>query len=249
MSKTQKRGAGSKKARYTRKQIQETNKILDKVYKNVNTYNDLLKTNIEFLKGNLPETWYYGAKWGEGLDQKTHATDMTTQTLIALHKKGVFTVNGQSSQCDKNISEQTIYPESAGRVVAHEQRSFVDGFLPVELAQKLVPILQKDKRIYIDIKYPNDKDNFSNIPYKIVAKDWPGVFNVTREKTEDGKWQEPYNMWDDSTYKEIVKNFGPRKYPNITKILKEQAMINVIIKKYCKGPEADNILLDAIEKL
>jgi len=248
--KTRKRG-GVKKPRHTRKEIQETNKILDRVYKKVKTYEDLLQTNIEFLKGKLPGTWYYDARWGEGLDQKTHAVGDTTKTLLALHKKGIFTTGGQSAACGKvEPTEDTrYYSESAGGVVEYEQRSNIDGSLPVELAQKLLPILKKDKRIYVEVWYPKEEGNFTNVPYKLVAKGWPKQFNVTREKTEDGKWQEATNQYADTTHKEHVDNFGPRKYPNIKKILREQAEINVVLRKYCKGPEADKILLDAINKL
>ncbi len=246
--KTRKRG-GSKKPRHTRKEIQETNKILDRVYKKVKTYEDLLETNIEFLKGKMPATWYYDARWGEGQDQKTHAVSDTTKTLLALHKKGIFTMGGQSSACGKIEEGEETRLYTGGKVIEYKQRSCISGFLPVELAQKLLPELKKDKRIYVHFSFPNEEGSFSNIPFEFDAKGWPKRFNVTLEKTEDGKWQKATNMGDDNAHKIQVDRYSERKYPNIKKILKEQAILDVILRKYCKGPEADKILLDAINKL
>lgn len=252
MSETRKKRGGAKKSRYTLKAIQERNKVLDKTYKAVKTYEDLLETNIQFLKGKLPGTWYYGATWGEGLDQKTHATDDTTKILLELHKKGIFTQDGQSAACgtynvEKEGEEMREYLLSDG-VVGYKQRSGVGGFLPVELAQKLLPILKKDKRIYVNIQYPNGEGDFSNIPYKFDYEGFPQKFDVTLEKMKDGSWRELTHMYEES-YKEKVEIYSPRKYPNIKKILKLQALFDITLRKYCKEPEADQILLDAIHSL
>ena len=48
-------------------------KYIDNIYNNVGDFTDLLKTNIDFFSGELPNTYYYLASWGHGTDQKDHA--------------------------------------------------------------------------------------------------------------------------------------------------------------------------------
>lgn len=252
MGKTIKRIGGAKKPRHTLKAIQEHKNILDKVYKSVKTYDELLETNIKFLKGELPGTWYYDSPWGEGGDQKTHALENVTKILLNLHKKGVFTQGGQSSACgtynlEKESEGMRAYLINEG-VVAYKQRSCISGFVSVEIAQKLLPILKKDKRIYFQIQYPNSEGDFSNIPYKFDYEGFPQKFDVTLEKMKDGSWREITNMYEE-TYKEKIVNYSPKKYSNIRKILKEQAIFDVILRKYCEGPEADKILLDTLNDI
>jgi hypothetical protein len=227
-------------------------KILDAVYTKVKTYDDILKTGIDYMNGKLPQTWFYGAAWGEGEDQQTHATKEATKTLIELHKKGVFTFGGQSSVCG-NIDETSPYRSlnfhDGSFPVAYKQRSCIAGYIPIELAQKILPILKEDKRIYVEIKFPKDQGNFINIPYKVEAgaEEWPGEFNVTTYKSSTGKWHNYTNM-SDEPHGDFVKS-NPREYPAIRRILKQQAEIDVVLRQYCKGPEADKILLDAINKV
>jgi hypothetical protein len=52
----------------------------------------------------------------------------------------------------------------------------------------------------------------------------------------------------DEPHGDFVKS-NPREYPAIRRILKQQAEIDVVLRQYCKGPEADKILLDAINKV
>ncbi len=244
-------GSSSKKtSKQTRKvdkreEKRRIKKILDKAYIKVKTYDDLLKTGIDYLNGKLPETWWYGNAWGKGEDQKTHATSDATKTLIELHKKGVFTIGGQSSACGKLDNDIGWLGESLP-AIAYEQRSSIDGYVRVELAHKLIPILKEDKRIYVDIKFPNGEGDFNNVPYKFEVKGWPKVFNVTRVKDFTGKWHEITNGYDEP-HGHFVET-RPREYPIIRKILKQQAEIDITLRKYCKGPEADKILLDAIRK-
>ena len=233
-----------------REENRRIKKILDAAYGKVKTYDDILKTGIDYMNGKLPQTWFYGAAWGEGEDQETHATKEATKKLIELHKRGVFTIGGQSSACG-DIDESSPYRAlnfgDDGFPIAFKQRSSISGYLPVELAQKLLPILKKDKRIYVEIKFPKDEGNFINIPYELEAEGWPGVFNVTTYKTSNGKWHDYTNMHDEP-HGDFVSSH-PREYPAIRRILKQQAEIDIVLRQYCKGPEADEILLDAINEV
>jgi hypothetical protein len=246
--------AASKKTRKVgiREENRRVRKILDSVYGKVKTYNDILKTGIDYMKGKLPQTWFYGAAWGEGEDQVTHATKDATKRLIELHKRGVFTYGGQAADggdIDESSPYRTLNFGDDSFPVAFKQRSCIGGYIPIELAQKVLPILKEDKRIYLEIKFPKDEGNFSNIPYKVEAgaEEWPGEFNVTTYKSSTGKWHNYTNMSDDP-HGYFVKNH-PREYPAIRRILKQQAEIDVVLRQYCKGPEADKILLDAINKV
>ena len=245
-SSTKPRKAVTKKVG-VREEKRRIKKILDAAYGKVKTYDDILKTGIDYMSGKLPQTWFYGAAWGEGGDQTTHATSEATKRLIELHKKGVFTIGGQSADCGKLDNDKGWLGPTEPPAVAYEQRSSISGYLPVELAQKILPILKEDKRIYVEVKYPKDEGNFSNMPYIVEAEGWPGEFNVTRIKDTKRKWHKVTNMHD-APHGDFVKT-GPREYPAIRRILKQQAEVGVTLRQYCKGPEADKILLDAINKV
>jgi hypothetical protein len=228
------------------KDKQERNKALKKVYDKVKTYDDLVKTNIMFLKGDIPATWYYFEKWGTGGDQQTHATAPITKSLLAIHDAGIFTEGGQSAHCHK---KKYYAPWHDANIVATEQRSFLAGVMPVELARELLPILKADKRIYVEMIFPQNEGNFSNIPYKHVADGWPKEFTATRVKTSEGKWISELKGSDEQDYKIKMKYYNTnRKFPNVDKILRQQAVFEIDARTYCKGPEVTTILLEALDK-
>lgn len=98
----------------------------------IETYDDLLKMNLQFFDRKLDKTFYYDGKWAEE-DGETHLP--STLTLIQLAKNDIFTFNGQS-------------PSSV-------QRSYVEFFIPSEMVEKIYAYMESDIRIWVQFEWKN----------------------------------------------------------------------------------------------
>ena len=228
----------------------------EKVYSKVENYYQLIATNIAFLKSKLPRTWYYGERWGSP-EAEDHA-DVATNNLIKLHEYGVMTVNGQSSFCEKNvyippwqrIDEKTGEIRKGGDIhdYSSSQRSYVVCYIPVSMAETLLPYLLLDKRIYVSMHWPDAIRQVDNVDtYYHKGK---FIFDLTTEQIGNNP-PESYTKWrrmHRDEYNTIVYEDSPDFEKNIYKIYSKLMYVTVINREFCQEPTSDQILLNNLEK-
>lgn len=192
----------------------------DRVYTGVNTFDDLLNTNVMFFKRELPSTFYYADKWGNVGDQ-THVNEKTTNIMIELAKRGIFSIEGQSGYCDEK--EGTI------------QRSYIQFFTTVDIANQLKHALFNDSRIWVAMEFP----------------DGQVVENITKDDDDDDDivvltydGGDPFTTFHLETLGENRKHIS--KYGNINAMVENELVCCMVIdRKECNDTmNVDEILLN-----
>jgi hypothetical protein len=190
------------------------------IYSKVNTFSDLLDTNIKFFRGEINETYYYGAPWGKGEDQNNHAI-VSTENLIKLTKDHrIFSTNGQSSYSDK----------------VTDQRSYLMFYMEKETFEKIKEKLLKDERIWTIFIQRKDLFFFKN--FSITSSLHPSINKIVL--TKDVGY--PYSIW--KCDEEARLEFEETCFDNINDILKETIYCLIVCKEWNTEPNADTILLN-----
>ncbi len=128
---------------------------LNKIYKNVRNYKDLIEVNKEFIKGNVPYTHYYADSFLMEEDIEMDPLHIQNAgTLLKLHDRGIYTIEGQSGFS----AEPTIL-----------QRSYLEFFLNLTSAFMILPKLFSDDRIYISMTFPDKIRYIDNMPDPVVV--------------------------------------------------------------------------------
>jgi hypothetical protein len=198
------------------------------------TFADFVRINERGLKREVPGFLFH-----------TAPLQHDAPSLLALHQQyHVYTHDGQSHVCDKDVVE----------------RSYLSCLLYKSLAKRLLPHLKGDKRIAFKMHF-RDGQSFDNIPY---SKDRKAV--VTFVKTRFGKKPftevyldaprfEPLNIY------ELSKDYQPfneevalgyhaayRKFRDVV-IHENIAELIMVRTEFCKGPDCDEILLEHLNAL
>jgi len=159
-----------------------------KVWSQIDNLDDLFIANIEFIKGNMSESFYH---YGELAPDSIPLIE----NLVKLHNHGVFTVNGQGP-LDKETNKLHI-----------QQKPYLDCFISMKYVNSLIKYLEKlsfdDDSVYFII---TTKD-------KIIIHIPDDFYCVTREKLATcNKWAYPtnlqtiYNHYENTLIFEMYKN-------------------------------------------
>jgi hypothetical protein len=142
------------------------------IYSNVKCWDDLIQTNLKFLKGEINEIFYHGGP----IDQETREP-MFLKGLIELNKMGFYTTNSQPTS-DNNMIRQ---------------KSYLEFNCSYDIALKLLTKMLQDETIYFALSsVSNEKPLFiSNIPEP--------KYNLTKTKKTNSKWLYPTN-WNKDCY-------------------------------------------------
>ena len=208
----------------------------DILYKYVNTFQDLCKTNEAFLLGRMPRTFYYHDFFGSE-SGVTHAAAANTLSILN-GKYNIFTMDGQSNDCD--YKEMTIDSDGI------QQRSYLLGHMEEERLEKLLPHLLADDRIYVSVLHNDFIRYYDNFP----KNDY--VLNVTREKPQGSERinfftnAERYNDKDFS----MLAMYSPKTTEKkLLRAFYNKVFFEIIIKKYCNDISADDVLLEHCKRL
>jgi hypothetical protein len=214
--------------------IEDTNKI----YQNVKNYDDLIRTNLMFLEGLMPMTFYHSGP--------IYDTDLI-KTKEITSKYRFFTMDGQSNFCDNYL----------------KQRTYLSGIIPLVNLKSLRKKLDNSDFWY-SIYIISERKYYTNIPYESLTKqEWKQYrfpegtpesddedeyyYNYADEVlyeffnlTIDGKI--PFtNLWKDDSkqYWKLIKN-----NPNLNEEVKKEindtcAVIEIVGHEYCKGSIQD----------
>jgi hypothetical protein len=128
------------------------------IYKKVSNYDQLLDTNILFLKGLMPMTFYH----------LSPIYDMNTQKLQKITKKfKFFTMDGQSNQCTDS----------------EKQRPYLSGIIKTDQLYPIIHQLKKQSGYYFSYYIPSTEESEDNILFdKLKFIDW---LNLRREMGYD----------------------------------------------------------------
>ena len=106
----------------------------------INSFKDVIKYNVEFLKGIRLSSPYHAAP----------VYDMKVENLITINENGIVTINGQSNECVYNkYVPQTkhvyYFNDRIERVRVSnsiyyfmEQKSYLDSFIKLEMMDELI---------------------------------------------------------------------------------------------------------------
>lgn len=206
-------------------------------YEHVITWKDMIETNVLFLQGKLPGTYghpgYFGA--GSGF---THTE--AGKKLVKLNQKyGVFTVDGQSNDCDQDTN----------------QRSYITSFIDVKLLQKVLPSLLEDPDIQISVAWPDLIRYYDNYDDNELRH------NVTFFFQDDGELdyytnmlREPIGMYMHSHPLEVFmidKQYDRDKQTdvNVSQLFIDKAKLSVVKKDYCGATSAEEVLMKHLDKV
>ncbi len=199
-------------------------------YKKVKDFTDLLNTNLMYFRGELCETYYYGAPWGKGEDQNNHAEVSSENLLKLTEKHRIFTTNGQSSYTDKTT----------------DQRSYLSFYMEKETFTRVHKKLLEDPRIWTTFILKSD-NKFLNLLCSSFKYDEISSLSPDKKRivlTLDCK--EPYSVWTRDT--EAREEFESSAFENINTILKETVYCFIVCKLWNTEPNADTILLNHLEE-
>ena len=231
------------------------------VYEKVQDYHQLLLTNIAFLNSKLAHSFNYFARWGspDAEDQNTHA-QVATQNLITLHQYGILTTNGQSAYCELDTYIPPWEKEHNGQIVkggdihhySLRQRSYVNCYMPENMAVLLLPHLLNDKRICISMHYPEgDMRYIDNVP---AYKENNGYyFDLTTEQIGTEKevgytiWRrENRDFWSERSLSQSMNE--PEHMKRVLAILDQLMLVQIMCIHFCEEPTAEQILLHYVKQ-
>ena len=153
----------------------------------VKTYKELLEVNKKFIRGEIEETpYHYGPLEA---DSQTLKDD-----LLALHDKGILTVNGQAGAAGTSYNEWSDYAQG---YVDQKQAPYLSFYMEKNKGEKLKKELDRDNSFKYSLKYPL-MYIFSNRE-KTVYNNFNGKFAVTMERTAKTINELKNTPWKDYT--------------------------------------------------
>lgn len=192
-------------------------------YKKVKDFSDLLKTNIDFFKGKISETYYRTSL--------NNYTEVSTQNFIELTKKyRIFTTNAQSNYYDKTT----------------DQRSYIICYMEKDRFESVYKTLLDDSRIW-SVFILAKEYKILNLCYSINYSEITSLLPSQKRITLTLDCKQPYSVWTRGL--EARKEYESTSYDNINKILKDTVYCIIICKEWNKGPTADSVLLYHLDKL
>jgi hypothetical protein len=202
-----------------------------RIYSQVETWGDLLYTNLAFLTNRMWGTYYYPARFSS--EDPAHAA-ASGNNLIELAKLGVFTVDGQDSGCDEQ----------------QHQRAYVYGYVPQAMEAALVARLREDPRIYfrvVNFITTNVEDTVpeeETLEYKNGRK---GVFCLTRGMADNECFTDVRDLQSAIKFEaKSLKISAPSK--TVHDLVHQSVKLNVIVRAWCEE-SADGILLEHVRAI
>lgn len=159
---------------------------MNKIYGSVATWDDLLRTNLDYFDGKIPMTFHECAP----LAPESHEL---VDNLRELHHRGIYTLTSQPNRPLSTATSGTQY----------EQRSYLSFYSQDDLAQALLPRLLLDPRIFTECFQVSRQLHWHNYP--------SNRFNLTR--TRPAPWEEGTNWHNSRCHDEYLEMAPPTVKP------------------------------------
>ena len=204
-------------------------------YKDVKTWQDLIDINVKYLKGEIKNTFYTcGSIHNE--------TTPLLPKLFKLHELGFMTECGQPADIYIDSTDKTWIDDEDGDcgdwTYEEHQKSFVFGYMPIILADKLKEYLDKCDNIIYKISYPNFifETNMQNKSYNLTKSK---ILKQHGKDIENPEWKNLTNSKNEHT-------FEWSDIPNVDNILETCCSVEIIYNKYGEG-SAEDVLIKFFE--
>jgi hypothetical protein len=204
----------------------------DTIIPYINTFQKLQIYNIEYLKGNIIDSFYQSGFTDE---QKT-----IINYMIELNKLGFITIDFTPSICNYSeiLSEKMVIENGkyikipTNEYLDSEEKAYIFGFIRKNLVEKL------DKYI---TNNPKLKNVILHIPHYYFNKDKEykkgDVINLGRYRSykniADQKKEEWYNESNFFYRDDFSSHHLIDRYENLKYILKDYVTCNIILNEYC----------------
>jgi hypothetical protein len=189
----------------------------------IDTFKKLQIYNIEYIKGNIDETFYNIGR--SNIDNKI------LKDIIQLNKLGFLSMDSEPSMCEyykpiKNNLEGNGYSD-------YEKKPFISGFIKKDVIEKLNKYINKTPSLENIVFFvPHFLFNKNNRELKKGEK-----INLDREKVyynikdnKNAKWIEYSNFFYDDS---LNAYYLLENYRNLQYILKDYAFCIIFIDEYC----------------
>lgn len=157
----------------------------------IHSFNDLIKHNVDFLKGIYKSSPYHAAP----------VYDVNDNKLIFINSNGIVTIDGQSNICEYNeylpttrhiyyTNDEMVKEDiSVPSYYSVEQKSYISGFIQSSILDKLVNYLNKLDDVYYVFSVDNTNKLVTNIEYNIFY--WLTRVCDSKKKltTKNIKWE------------------------------------------------------------
>ena len=213
--------------------------MTDDIYESVESWKDLIDTNILFVTGQITETFYHGAP----LNHETTDDPDFLNDIIQLNEKQIFTDESQP-------------------FVPDDQRSYVSIYCDVIMGIKILNRLRDNNKIHIcyktaDSYFDNMNANRFNLTRTENNNESMAFYNrhgITPMTSTDEKWIEPTNWWNSNVADDKIRNsdlesFTKDSYPIIADLIHDSANIFIVSKSFTEELSAPKVLLDCINNM
>lgn len=195
------------------------------LYKHVRNWGDLIMTNIEFLEGREPHTFYYGDTFHDSCYDD--GMNRLKDDLVTLHDRYyMFTYDGQNN-CYK---------------ADYRQRGYLDFACIPFSAKKVVERLLEYPLLYTFARFP-DGECLYNTPDYLTLTDNNNVGELTFGKT---------NFTLDISKENNHILALSESLPNVHKLLSDTTEVFITFREFptnAEHPEITTCLLDVLGKI
>lgn len=202
-------------------------------YKNIKTWDELIQTNVDFIKGKYYRTFYHGAP----LDDETINNRQYYNSILKINELGLFTVCSQPATI--------VYHECDNKDCSiHETLCSVYFFCEKHIGDKIISKLINNDDIYM--MYETNDTKFSNLPEESVI--------ITNRIREDDNCDNCNNNWkiqgeisnkhlDNHTF---THSFAYRGYPNFINMIDKGYYFLIFGKDIKKPISVPQLLIDVL---
>lgn len=213
-------------------------------YHKVETFQDLLDRNMDYLNGVLDFNPYTHAKISMDADMIP-----LVPKLKAVTELGFYTITGQASKAVYNAfdGKKNVY-------VSAEQRNYTSGWLEDSRARELEAWLETCKNkddIYYRIDFDNEKGYYvqQNIPFNAKNGFNLGRFYETPISHDAALplgaelWNERINIWDDVMHRRNVF-YQYKDFPKCMQLFTKCAGVYIVAREYNSGVSCEDVMVD-----
>lgn len=212
----------------------------------IDTFQKLQIYNIEFLKGNINRSFYWGVPVYE--ENKN-----IINNLIELNKSGFITSDFETGKCTYSRFVDHTWLNYKGEIegnwfVDSEEKPYITGYIKKDLIKKLDQYIRES---------PILKNIVFHVPYYLFNKDMEyekgDVINLRKNKAyyklEDQnktEWENESHFFynDDFNGYSIIEEY----YHNLKPILKDYVYCTIFINEYCTRIDLFRELLKFFKK-
>ncbi len=201
----------------------------------IETYDDLIRTNVAFLEGRMDRTPYHFGP----IDPETAPL---VPRLVQLNKLGFVSTNGQPVELVET------------RTCIYEQRSHIRGFMLAHHLPRLEAYAKekiRDGYYFIVSSLSTDAPQvlFHTFPKRMLqySTRWKSTcYNVTRFKVNNQRsWDKCTNVWIEPNYE--LRNFDD--YTALTNLLAEQCIVVTVASRHYGRGSVEDVLLEFLSTL